>query len=366
MRQQGRPRERVAHRRACSAGPGVRLFGALGMALLCAWVCLAEGRHERFGRSIRPGVGHHVRGEVPDAGRQRVSSLPPDRGIRKDRMHPVKTRDEDYVHVELITECTSTAVGARPGECSFVKDLRVGFMGTHPGWTLGLEAVPLAAEGTRQTIAAAEVCWVPAEGDPRPLDRHHTVIDDGNAGSVIVDIRLALVTTRQHEAGHYVGELVISPGPVPPAGPPVVVPLEVDVQYRYAHSWEGSQIYFHFADLSESQTAVVNGSVSADTPVCLTLSATGGSVTSLPLLKRFGHSPVEGANIPVTWRLAEDSGGTRRPPDETAGGGETISWLLQGTPGEVVYYLDVAVSPEAHQAPGDYGMEVDVALHPIL
>jgi hypothetical protein len=204
-----------------------------------------------------------------------------------------------------------------------------------------------------------------------PLRAPVTLVANGGAGEGVVEAPLVLVTRDFHRPGGYSGWVeVISSTAHGPNPRTIRVPIAVTVSARASHAVRDNKVYFHFAQLPAAQDAAVKGDISTDVPVNLSITTLSGRLDRLPLVKAFGGEfTVPGGaaeSIELDWKLAEGALGAARPPDLRASDSRSFSWVLAATPGDLAYRLEVGAKPVAHQAPGDYGMEVVVTLQPRL
>jgi hypothetical protein len=112
----------------------------------------------------------------------------------------------------------------------------------------------------------------------------------------------------------------------------------------------------------------MHGNVKSNSPLSLSLTVAEGQIDRMPLFKPFGNSTQidPDSTIPLEWKFGEGQIGDLRPPDSVLGGGRSLNWIVNGTPGELPYRIECKAKPESYQPPGDYGMQVCVELVPVL
>ncbi len=267
-------------------------------------------------------------------------------------------------HAELLTDAIETEIAPQAGVQTLDIPVRVRVSSSAAGWEMRVKSTHLTSEDG-DSISHDEVKLVTAEGLLLPLHAFQMVVSDGPAGESEYAIELAVEVEDWLECTTYTGELFLgAQHPQGPRSPLQKIPIALTIRCGCAHQIENNKMYFHFADLPDTQTATANGQVSADVPVQLRLRALEGRIDELPLLRAHGDEAPD-ARIPLDWRLAE-GGQFRRPPDGACSDEEVAAWLLHGTPGAVAYELDLSLTPAPYQAAGDYGMEVEVTLQPVL
>jgi len=302
----------------------------------------------------------------PTAGRARLRSAalprPQPLTLGTGGIEPLASRD-DFL-VELLTPSVQATIQARPGTYPVEKPVRLRVTAARRGWRMQVKSTNL--KQGKGAIDATEVCMVGPEGELLPLNKPRTVVKRGEAGETLVEIELALVTDQPHEPGLYEGELLIgSQAPSGGRSPLIKVPFLVAVEAFVTHTYRNNKMYFHFGHPDESLAGIVEGEISSDVPLRLTLSAEDGEVGLLPLAKGATPSTPPDSAIPLQWRLRENGSSFREPDDEARDGSE-VSWELRGTPGDIEYDIECTVAPDVFQPSGDYGMAVTVTLQPLL
>ncbi len=265
--------------------------------------------------------------------------------------------------VELLTPSLEATIGMRPDTYPVEDRLGLLINSTRRGWQITLKCTNLKVDGG-DTIAAREVCLV-EDGEMLPLNKPRKLVKRGPVGETILEVELALVTTTYHAGGTYEGELLIgSQLPGGPKSPLIKVPFTVTVAAQVTHAYRDHKMYFHFGFPDESLSGTMTGEISSDAPLRLSLSVADGRVDLLPLVKPAGGR--EEGLIPLDWKLQESTSSSLRPPDAHSLDWDEVSWMLNGTPGDIAYELQCTVEPEVFQAPGDYGMPVTLTLTPVL
>ena len=273
--------------------------------------------------------------------------------------------------VDVLTPRLHAEIAAQQGVYPVEPVLSVRVTASDPCWTMKIKAIDLQHDEPPhgRKIAAHEICWVNGDGEQMPLRAPVLVAPCGPAGVTLLELPLEIVTASNHDPGCYSGFIEIITTKAHGATPKTIkVPLSVCVTMHISHTIRDNKIYFHFADLPATQKAVISGDISSDASLHLSVSTQLGRIDRLPLShawSRFFDPPAD-SSIGLVWKLAEGPAGHARAPDLQPSGGKSLVWLLAGTPGTTSYQLELGISPEAYQAPGDYGMEVTVTLQPCL
>jgi len=270
-------------------------------------------------------------------------------------------------HIEVLTPTIEAEIAGRAGPYPMEDRVHLRILAPLPGWQLAVMATDLRLDAN-EAIAASEICLQTDGGATALLNQRQLVVQSGEPGETVIELQLVLVATERHEMGLYKGTLLIEAFPGQSATPEAVeIPFEATVRCQVQHVFEGSKMYFHFADLPGQLSATVRGGVSADATIQLSLSVSNGSINSLCQRKAYwGGAGSSDNSIPLTWKLGEGAGGPLREPDTRGSDGSAVSWRLEGTPGEIEYRLECTLSPEACQPAGDYGMEVILSVEPLL
>ena len=271
--------------------------------------------------------------------------------------------------VELLTPAIETIIGMPPAEYPVEDTLKLRVTSTQPGWSVSVSADDLK-EGHRTEIRAREI-YARIGVNLQPLNRTQTVVQCGAGGVTTVEIPLALVTNKAHDAGVYTGMIrVQAEAPCGQQSPcPMEIPFTVTVGCRVSYTINGHKMYFHFGDLREnpSLTGTITGALSSDALTHMTLSVAAGRIDQLPLIKRFpdGDTPT-GVSIPLQWKFREVTCGTFRTADTQSCNGRDATWTVHGTPGAIDYQLECIVQPATTQMPGDYAMPLELTIVPVL
>jgi len=261
-------------------------------------------------------------------------------------------------------ELSGTA-SMRPGTYLTDEPLRLQVASKNPGWYMQIHATSLKSDDDE---IGPEDIHMETEQEAVALNQPQVVAQDGDLGETTLEVFIELRTTQRHKPGTYVGELSLIAGYI--GGPPpevIKLPFEVEVTCSVSGSIMGNKMYFHYGLPGKSLSATAQGEVSADTDVCLKLSATDGRVDRLPMVKSFSDRKPrnEAPAIPLVWELRENSSGWREPDRISFDGGE-ISWELAADAEKIFYELQCSPQPDAAQAPGDYAMHVILTMIPIL
>ena len=286
------------------------------------------------------------------------------RGVR--RQDGIAPFGDSPFSVQILTSSMHATIGMHPDTYYADEPLRIRVTSTLPGWELTLKSTHLTPNGAGDRIDASEVYWAPVGGEMQDLQVFRQLVVKGRKGVTLVEAPIALVTRKYHNAAQYCGELFI--GAQKPGGgksPLQKVPFCTEVGYYASHSYRNHKMYFHFGHPDEALSGVMDGEVTAECRVSLSLSVSDGRVDKLPLGHGMTESVPADATVPLSWRLRE-SGGLFREPDYQSWNGREVSWSLSGTPGAVQYDLECAVEPGDFQPPGDYGMAITVTLQPVL
>lgn len=273
--------------------------------------------------------------------------------------------------VEVLTPSLHAEVAAQQGNYPVEPVLTLRITASGPCWLMKIKAIDLQHDEPPhgRKISADEICWVNEEGERVPLRAPVTVSACGPAGVTTLELPLEIATLDFHEPGCYSGFIEIIATQAHGAKPKTIkVPLTVCVTMHITHAIRDNKVYFHFADLPATQTAVISGDITADTSLHLSISTQTGRIDRLPFFHSWSNAfkPPADSSIGLVWKLAEGPAGHARPPDLQPNGGKSLAWVLAGTPGTTTYQLELGITPEAYQAPGDYGMEVTVTLQPCL
>lgn len=271
--------------------------------------------------------------------------------------------------VQLLTPSLEASISSRPGEYPALAPLRLKVISSQPGWSLRADATHLKIEVVKpaEHIRAQEVFGRCGENDPFPLATPSFIVETGPEGETTVEMHVLLVTGEFHRPGEYRGEIRILPvNPARQDATMLRIPFTVVVKARVEHAITGQKVYFHFGKCNESQSAQIHGRLSADMPVALVLSAATGRVTSIPQVKPMAGAHPAASGIPVDWQLRVGASTPLRGPDALGSAGQSVSWVLESTPGEIDYVLECRLRPEAYQPPGDYAFEVLVNLVPVF
>jgi len=257
----------------------------------------------------------------------------------------------------------SVSASMRPGTYLFDEPLRVQVISGGPGWYIQVHATSLKSKDNE---IGPEDIHIVAEQRTVALDQPLMVAQDGDVGETTIEALIEVQTTQRHKPGTYTGQLFVIAGYS--QGPPEVinVPIEVEVACSLSGSIRGNKMYFHYGLPGESLSATVEGEISADAEVRLSLLAEGGRVDHLPMIKSVSsNNRRENSSIPLVWALRENSTGWREPDRISFDGGE-ISWEITTDSEKVFYELQCRPQPDAAQAPGDYAMCVVMTMAPVL
>lgn len=258
----------------------------------------------------------------------------------------------------------SGSASMRPGTYLLDEPLRLQVTSSNPGWYVQIHAASL--KGPDDEIGPEDIHMETKQGAVA-LDQPQVVVQDGDLGETTVEALIELQTTQRHKPGTYVGQILVITGYT--GGPPpeiINVPFEVEVACSVFGSILGNKMYFHYGLPGKSLSASAQGEVSADTDVCLSLSAIKGRIDCLPMISSISSkNQCEDSFIPLVWELRENAAGWREPDNISFDGGQ-ISWELAANLEKVFYELQCSPRPDAAQAPGDYAMHVVLTIIPVL
>ncbi len=270
--------------------------------------------------------------------------------------------------LEVLSDSVKESIGPYPDTYPIQEPVSLELTASQVGWALTLSCTDLTPSDSsiHDLIRANEIYLVGANGSNQPLDTIQALILSGPQGITPLVLELCAITTAQHKLGTYVGNLVVScqASPTQPARE-VLVPIELKVQVTSLLTLVDPLVYFHFGRPGSSQTAQIQGSLRANSPMSITLSSSTGSPQQMPQVKPFGTAEASDVPIPTEWKLGE-AGTAARLPDTVSASGNALTWSVQGLPGEVPLQFELTVSPGQFQAPGDYNMQVRVDLTPLL
>ena len=164
--------------------------------------------------------------------------------------------------------------------------------------------------------------------------------------------------------------MLVSTVPNGPEPSTIHIPLELDISAEISHAITNNKVYFHIGNPIKEKglEAIISGRVDTDCPVSLLLSVEEDTLNGLRFIQTFSsiRRSDEPDPIPVIWALKENGQEGFRMPDFGESEGREIGWHLQRTPGYCEYDLKCAINPLSFQAPGEYGLKIEVSMVPKL
>ncbi len=271
--------------------------------------------------------------------------------------------------VEVISKSLTAEIRSIPESYSEIEFLRFRIVAGSPGWQISVIASHLTLDDDNK-IQPGEIHVQITEENSLPLANPVLIVPEGPAGITDIQIPLSLFTDNLHRPGVYTGWLyLIAQKPIDPQLMQIKVPFTVNVRAQVRHTFQGNKIYFHVGNplKREQLNGIIEGRLEADIPMAIHITANGHRIDRILQQKQFGYLKYtdETPWIPIAWSFAERTSDFRAP-DIAKNDGIGISWIVQGTPGQIDYKIRCSLNPSAEQAPGDYGLSATITLVPLL